>query len=897
MGEKKNHARKKREDGSPAKASSLKKKGGKGKQKNPKNAKVETTEETVTEEELAGAPWYSRAQMLWNAAFNDEERQPMVMPKPVTPSVVQAKRGEAERALEEVVQQQREKKKKGKRDNSMWLETISKGGVTSDKMAAITLLIQDDPISNHNLLDSLMSMARRKVARGPGLIAFHTLKDLFLSVLLPSDRLLVDFRHRPLQANAGQRLLALWYYEDRLKSHFSEFVDLLREASKDGISHFRISVLQIVSELVESKPEQERALISLLVNKVGDVDKKVGGKAVYCLTKLLEHHPNMKLALAKEIEIFLARPNLSLRSQHYAVCFLNQITLSRSDHDLCGLLLVLYFALFRKIVAADKDASGTVVRKSSKKRQNKKSNKEKEKTEISPESRILSALLIGVSRVFPFAPTTKDLYEGEVDILFRLLHETSFARSAQILMLLFQIMEAQHNIQDRFYRAVYGLLLSPELYVTTRVFQFFNTLFKALQVDRNKARIAAFVKRLLAVAAQQTAAFACAALYLTSELIRAKPWVFKLMVYAPEEGVIGRPGESEGNWQGEKENDGMAKYDPTKREPKFSGADVSMAWEMDQLRKHYHPSVRKWAETVLSGQPIHYDGDPLLDFALISFLDRFSFKNPKERRPNKPNRLRRTAERFSLIAAPMNTGAFYDMPEDSVREEELFAYRYFQKRPRRKARGRDADDSEEDEEAAMDAALEAEMADELGDPDMDDSSEEELLGSAVESDGGTGRGGENGGTDGLEFTPPPSSAESSVEESAADSDGGDSSDGRGRDFDMVPHDRDTSADASQEADEPEDSDEDVLPFPLEESSGDDGEVAAVARNPAVETVRGPGSAAMFMSAQDFENLMDGKSPEELRKELGFKDKKRPRRIRKTTSILVLQNVGATSNTR
>lgn len=44
---------------------------------------------------------------------------------------------------------------------------------------------------------------------------------------------------------------------------------------------------------------------------------------------------------------------------------------------------------------------------------------------------------------------------------------------------------------------------------------------------------------------------------------------------------------------------------------------------------HVHPTVRLWAQNLLSGETLTYNGDPLLDFSLSNFLDRISYKNPK----------------------------------------------------------------------------------------------------------------------------------------------------------------------------------------------------------------------------------------------------------------------------
>ena len=37
-----------------------------------------------------------------------------------------------------------------------------------------------------------------------------------------------------------------------------------------------------------------------------------------------------------------------------------------------------------------------------------------------------------------------------------------------------------------------------------------------------------------------------------------------------------------------------------------------------------------FANTIVEGAPIKYTGDPLQDFTLSRFLDRFVFRNPKQ---------------------------------------------------------------------------------------------------------------------------------------------------------------------------------------------------------------------------------------------------------------------------
>jgi hypothetical protein len=45
-----------------------------------------------------------------------------------------------------------------------------------------------------------------------------------------------------------------------------------------------------------------------------------------------------------------------------------------------------------------------------------------------------------------------------------------------------------------------------------------------------------------------------------------------------------------------------------------------------QLASHYHPSVARFASTLLCAQHIEYASDPLQDFTLMRFLDKFVFR-------------------------------------------------------------------------------------------------------------------------------------------------------------------------------------------------------------------------------------------------------------------------------
>lgn len=62
----------------------------------------------------------------------------------------------------------------------------------------------------------------------------------------------------------------------------------------------------------------------------------------------------------------------------------------------------------------------------------------------------------------------------------------------------------------------------------------------------------------------------------------------------------------------------------------FCSPDIVYSCNVELFQVHYHPSVSLFAHRVISGEVINYSGDPLHDFTLIRFLDRFVYRNPKK---------------------------------------------------------------------------------------------------------------------------------------------------------------------------------------------------------------------------------------------------------------------------
>lgn len=294
------------------------------------------------------------------------------------------------------------------------MKTVLKSGTLTDKMAAMTLLIQDCNLYRLDTIEILLSQATKK-GRRECVLALDTLKELFLTGLIP-DRKMVPFHKRPLgNKNVTTPHLVLWYFEDALKTHYSDFVSQLDHLSHDSVLNTKKKAQQIAFELLCDKPECEDKLLSLIVNKLGDPENKIASNSTYLLSLLLDKHPAMKLIVVKELEMFLRRTRISLRAQYYATVFLNQVKLSKENTELSKRLLRIYFSMFKTLTVQHQNV----------------------------ETRMLGALLNGVNRAFPFAPTQPEEFQDQLDVLFKIVHIASFNKSTQALLLIYQVMHAQ----------------------------------------------------------------------------------------------------------------------------------------------------------------------------------------------------------------------------------------------------------------------------------------------------------------------------------------------------------------------------------------------------------------------------------------------------------------------
>jgi ribosome biogenesis protein MAK21 len=88
---------------------------------------------------------------------------------------------------------------------------------------------------------------------------------------------------------------------------YAIFVAALEAAAGDNLDWIKEKALKAAFELLAAKPEAEARLLRLLVNKLGDPNRKVASKAGYLLSCLLTRHPLMGGVVVREVESFLFR--------------------------------------------------------------------------------------------------------------------------------------------------------------------------------------------------------------------------------------------------------------------------------------------------------------------------------------------------------------------------------------------------------------------------------------------------------------------------------------------------------------------------------------------------------------------------------------------------------------
>ncbi|XP_026680956.1 CCAAT/enhancer-binding protein zeta [Diaphorina citri] len=628
---------------------------------------------------------------------------------------IAALRNEAERILSDEIKNFHSKSRdKQNNQEAKWMKTVVTKGTSGDKVAAQVLMIQDDPLFHLNTLSSLVNSV--KVSKKKEcLIIIDNLTELFLTDLLHPSRKLYTFDQQPLShldeltqgnAIARRRRLAVWLFEHELKITYHRYVTALTAILNDTLQSNREKAISAVSKLLIGNRENEEFLLNNLVNKIGDPIQKVSAKVVYSLGKLVAAHPGCKQVVLNQVEKLLFRPNIGKRAQYYGTCFLAQFKILRNEASIADGLINIYFSFFKSCVK-----TGDI------------------------DSRLMKALLTGVSRAYPYA--TKDKQGGHVvsgqhiETIFKIVHLASFTVSVHALSLLFRVARSDRceefeemldnmmggkDTEDLDFADDVAASKTLRKGLNTTLFldfaddvaasktlrkgkkkkgedddesgsdeddrrpnigkraQYYGTCFLAqFRILRNEASIAdgliniyfSFFKscvKTLQVCMTCPVPLACGVLFILSQILQRRPH----LVHSKEN----MPGSS---LQG------------------FEEVDKYPALNIQTNHLLFSFSSEHWVD---------YSGDPLLDFTLSRFLDRFSYRNPKKHAAHilasGVGEKRRFYNPGGLKGMGVNTDEYLNHSEQSIPVDELFLYKYLRQKREKKA-------AEEEEKKALDS--------------------------------------------------------------------------------------------------------------------------------------------------------------------------------------------------
>ncbi|XP_063700800.1 CCAAT/enhancer-binding protein zeta [Culicoides brevitarsis] len=573
-----------------------------------------------------------------------------------------AEQQEILKKCEKSFQHESEAAKKNNPSDSKWLETALHQGTARDKANSGALLVQTNPLSNLPALETLIGQTKHTNKASPDVV--EVLSQLFMNSLIPKDRKLMSLMQRgndwkkvknetTLSEEEKSKIYAFWYFEEKIRENYMTFIQNLKETLSKGNEKAKSVAIRVASKLLAHGPEKEALLLNILVNKLGDPQPKIASTASYRLMEVMRAHPNMVEVMVIEAEKVLFRDNISDNARHFTLSFLTCLARYATE-SAANRLMKICFSMFKIMT---------------------------EKGEIN--RKMMKLILLCIRTSMETLGSKVSVPDETIATMYRLIHLAEIETSLQTLSVLLEVtLHQRMSDQDRFYSALYKKINDPALILAGNKVAnlFFHLFHRAVQNDRDVPRAQAFLKRLLQAALAYPPSKIIGVLVVVNKILKARAPLLidgqspelpaeveknleeqlakfnedddEEEVYhdvaledepkKPEKVTKNSKKEAKG-WVHTEKNEKNTenaeiktederkptKYDPHKRDPKYSGAQFTRKYELIQLLKHFHPSVQKITEQTINHKNLTYYGDPLRDFSVSTFLDRFSFKNPK----------------------------------------------------------------------------------------------------------------------------------------------------------------------------------------------------------------------------------------------------------------------------
>ncbi len=513
-------------------------------------------------------------------------------PATVSVQVVDKLRKEGASVMEGEVAKQKREQKMAKTD-AEWFKTVLKKGTVSDRISALTLAFQASPLHGLEHFKGLLEMAKSK-SRHEALLALDALKDLLCqpdAPLFPPGRKLRYMHQQPVSclsassAEIRRQAALFWYFEESLKVAYLEIIKIAEILSQDPILHARERGCRLIYDLLRANPfEQEANVLALLANKLGDSERRLASRMPFYFSELVNAHPRHLTTLAIEhVRQVIDRPGVADRCKYYALTFLVQIRLVRSNPAATAGLLQIYLGLFKTYII-NSLAQESKDKKFTSKRQKRLRHLQKQRGAIvdtpivaEEHARMAKMLLTGINRAFPFASNAGEelkqlLLSFAVPLLQLCSPRVAFPTTIQALNLLLTLAPHDQSLRQSVLQAIQSLLdgqdrlrgASASHPLVIRVIGRSLT----MMIDSNdRAGVEALLKSLLRFCLSIISpGFVVASLVLLEATLSRYPGLKSMLHVAP---------------------DGI------------DSARTSSAFELVALTRHYHPRIRRYATSIL----------------------------------------------------------------------------------------------------------------------------------------------------------------------------------------------------------------------------------------------------------------------------------------------------------
>ena len=560
-----------------------------------------------------------------------------------------------------------------------WTHDILQKGTFDDKISALLLYIRENPKMTLKYLELLIKLSENKNRRKNDII-ITGLKDLFLESILQGKKYL-PFNNKyknALNLKINEEELFNSYYDDKVHHLYLRFVNLLEESiNNEGIINIKKKNIEYLSEMLIKQPESEEKILQAIVNKLGDTSSEVSNYTIKILNQIQEVHMNMSNIIFKYVTIFYTM-NEKKESKLNALNYLVQMEIPNvTNFNYKKIFLEesinFFFGLFNQISNENENNNNVENEKKLKTEKSKKKIKKlkkiimENKTKDSINDKFLSLIVKRINILFKFVKNQKnqmekinEIIESKISVLFKLSHSQSLKLSIEILKLLFGIITTQdQNFVSRYYKSLYELISLNSLSSSKHVKEALKLILVSLMFDNNHNRICSFIKRLLEMCLISEPPYIICILIIISQVMRNKNKLWKMM---------------------EREQKGVKSfYDSTKRDPQFAQGEYSFLNELYLLEKHYHPSVQRMAKFIIENYNkdiISYNGDPLLDFSLTNFLEKFMLKNPKIKKEKKEiKKIENDDDELKkFIQGEENNETNNSNPNNEIRDENDFEF-------------------------------------------------------------------------------------------------------------------------------------------------------------------------------------------------------------------------------